>query len=165
MLLTTDAVGGIWRYAVELSNGLVAGDRAVTLAVVGPAASQAQLGELHPGVAVVQTGLPLDWLAGDPAELDGASRSLAAIEADVALLHAPAYLRHRWPIPVAVMAHSCLATWFEAVRGGPVPPDYAWRAGATADGFRRADAIAAPTAAFAARDLPRARPVQRDGGA
>ncbi len=48
------------------------------------------------------------------------------------------------------MAHSCLATWFEAVRGGPVPDDYAWRAAATAEGLRRADAIAAPTAAFAA---------------
>ncbi len=106
--------------------------------------------ELSPGVTLVTTGFPLDWLATTQADLDQASHELAAIPADIALLHAPAFLRHRWPIPVAVMAHSCLATWFDAVRASPVPPDYAWRAHATAEGFARADAVAAPTAAFAA---------------
>ena len=150
ILLTTDTVGGVWRYAVELSRGLAAAGHAITLATVGPPASAVQTADLDPGTALVQTGLPLDWLAETPASLDHASRILAAVEADVALLHAPAYLRHRWPIPVAVMVHSCLATWFEAVRGGPVPAGYAWRADATASGLRRADAVAAPTAAFAA---------------
>jgi glycosyltransferase involved in cell wall biosynthesis len=150
ILLTTDAVGGIWRYAVELSRGLAEHGYSITLAIVGPPASPSQLAELHPCVRPLQTSLPLDWLAGHPTDLDYASTILAGIEADVALLHAPALLRHRWPIPVAVMAHSCLATWFEAVRAGPVPPDYAWRAEASTAGFHRADAVAAPTKAFAA---------------
>ncbi len=150
ILLTTDTVGGVWRYAVELSRGLADRGHPITLVTVGPPTTASQAAELAPGVALVQTGLPLDWLADEPAMLDQASRTLAALEADIALLHAPAYLRHRWPIPVAVMVHSCLATWFAAVRGGPVPADYAWRASATADGLRRADAVAAPTAAFAA---------------
>jgi glycogen(starch) synthase len=150
ILLTTDAVGGIWRYAVELSRGLAECGHPVTLAIVGPAASLAQTAELHPRVRPIQTNLPLDWLAERPADLDHASAVLAGIAADIALLHAPALLRHRWPIPVAIMAHSCLATWFEAVRNGPVPPDYAWRAEASAAGFHRADAVAAPTEAFAA---------------
>ena len=140
----------MWRYAVELSAGLAALGHAVTLAVVGPHATADQAAELLPGIRLVQTGLPLDWLAETPADLDRASHALAALDADLALLHAPAFLRHRWPIPVAVMVHSCLATWFDAVRGSAVPGDYAWRAAATGDGLRRADAIAAPTAAFAA---------------
>ena len=122
LLLTTDAVGGIWRYAVELSHGLAKRGHTITLAIVGPHASSAQTAELHPRVRPVQTNLPLDWLADSPTDLDHASTTLAGIDADIALLHAPALLRHRWPIPVAIMAHSCLATWFEAVRGGPVPP-------------------------------------------
>ena len=149
VLITTDAIGGIWRYAVELSRGLAAHGTPITLAVVGPNPSEAQVAELPATVTLVKTNLPLDWLATAPAELDHASQTLAAIPADIALLHAPAYLRHRWPIPVAVMAHSCLATWFAAVRGTGVPADYAWRAQATADGFARATSIAAPTAAFA----------------
>ncbi len=149
--MTTDAVGGVWRYAAELSRGLAASGRAVTLAVVGPDATAAQRGELAQGVRVVSSGLPLDWLADRPAALDRASATLAdwCGAADVALLHAPAMLRHRWPVPVVAFAHSCLTTWFAAVRGGPVPPDYAWRAAAAGAGFRRADAVAAPTRAFA----------------
>ena len=54
-----------------------------------------------------------------------------------------------WPVPVAAVAHSCVGTWWDAVRGGRVAPDYAWRARATSDGLRRADAIAAPSHAFA----------------
>lgn len=147
-MLTTDSVGGIWRYAVELSHGLVR-FHDVTLAVVGPPATAAQAAELSPLVALVQPGLPLDWLADTPACLGHASRMLAAIDAEMALLHAPAYLHHRWPIPVATVVHSCLTTWFAAVRGGVVPPDYRWRAEATATGLRRADAVAAPSQAFA----------------
>ena len=148
VLLTTDSVGGVWRYAVELSRGLI-NHHDITLAVVGPPATKHQMSELPAAVTLVQTGLPLDWLAEAPAYLDHASRTLAALDADMALLHAPAYLRHRWPVPVATVVHSCLTTWFAAVRGGPVPPDYAWRAEATAAGLRRADAVAAPSQAFA----------------
>ena len=149
--MTTDAIGGVWRYAVELSRGLAERGCAVTLAVVGPPAAPSQRAELAPGVRVLDTGLPLDWLAERPADLDRASFALATLarDADVALLHAPALLRATWPVPVVAFAHSCLATWFDAVRGGPVAPEYAWRAQAAADGFRRADAVAAPTHAFA----------------
>ena len=149
--MTTDAVGGVWRYAAELSRGLAERGAAVTLAVVGPPATAAQQATLAPGVRLVQTGLALDWLAERPSDLDDASHALANLcgQVDAALLHAPALLRHRWPAPVAAFAHSCLATWFDSVRGGPVPPEYAWRAEATAAGFRRADAVAAPTRAFA----------------
>ena len=134
---------------MELVNGLSERGQAITVAVVGPRASNAQIAEIPPAVRLIQTGLPLDWLAETPGDLDRASAALAAIDADIALVHAPALLRHRWPIPVAAVMHSCLTTWFAEVRGGPVPPDYGWRAEATADGLRHADAVAAPTHAFA----------------
>jgi glycosyltransferase involved in cell wall biosynthesis len=148
ILLTTDAVGGVWQYTVELAHGLARRGHRLTVATVGPAATPGRCAEL-PSCTLVQTGLPLDWLAGSPGELDAASRILAGIPAGIALVHAPAFLRHRWPIPVATIVHSCLATWFAAVRGGAVPPDYAWRAEATAAGLRHADAVGAPTRAFA----------------
>ncbi len=155
VLVTTDAVGGVWRYAVELSRGLAARGCPVTLAVLGPAPSAAQVAELEDtaSIELVNTGLPLDWLAERPAELDRAARALTKLAAtvDVVLLHAPALMGQcTWPVPVAAMAHSCIGTWWDAVRGGRVAPDYAWRARATSDGLRRADAIAAPSHAFAA---------------
>ena len=154
VLVTTDAVGGVWRYAVELSRGLAGRGCQVTLAVLGPAPNASQVAEVEEveGALLVNTGLPLDWLADRPAELNQVARALTKLAAtvDVALLHAPALVGQcDWPVPVAAMAHSCVGTWWDAVRGGRVAPDYAWRARATSDGLRRADAVAAPSHAFA----------------
>jgi hypothetical protein len=108
--------------------------------------------------------LPLDWTAETPAEVTAAGKALARLalreRADIVQLHSPALLAEaRFAMPVVVVAHSCVATWWAAVRTGPLPDDLAWRAAQTREGLRRADATVAPTAAFAdalmqAYDLP-----------
>lgn len=152
VLLSTDAVGGVWRYTVELCRALsVRGWRAIVV-VVGPPPSAVQRAEIAPFARLDWLRAPLDWLAESRDELLAATASLQryASEADVALLHAPALVgRQRWFTPLAVMVHSCLATWFAAVRDGLIPPDYQWRVDAAAEGLRCAGAVAAPTRAFA----------------
>ena len=49
LLMTADAVGGVWQYAIELARGLVRDGWAVDLASLGPAASRAQ--RLEAGLA------------------------------------------------------------------------------------------------------------------
>jgi glycosyltransferase involved in cell wall biosynthesis len=67
-------------------------------------------------------------------------------------LHSPALAADaRFPSPVVASCHSCVGTWWEAVRGGqPLPADFAWRARLVARGCGNAGALLAPTAAFAA---------------
>jgi glycosyltransferase involved in cell wall biosynthesis len=66
-------------------------------------------------------------------------------------LHAPALIGHaRWHVPVVAMMHSCLLTWWHAMRREPLPNAFVCRVEATARGLRRADAVTAPSAAFAA---------------
>ena len=154
LLMTTDAVGGVWRYSVDLADGLAAFGIETVLAVLGPPADAAQRREAEAvqGLRLVSTGLPLDWTAKVPAELDRASERLASLAALVGAgsihLHAPALVGAvRWPAPVVVVAHSCVATWWRAVRGGAMPADFAWRTAATQAGLMAADAVIAPTAA------------------
>src|SRR5690348_18505284 len=45
VLMTADAVGGVWTYAVDLARALGARGTRVTLAVIGPAPSEAQRAE------------------------------------------------------------------------------------------------------------------------
>ena len=154
ILVTTDAVGGVWRYALDLSAGCVARGIGTTLAVLGPAPSPAQREEAaQTGALLVETGLPLDWTAASRADLEGASdalRLLAAGRSSVHL-HAPALLGGgRWPAPVVAVAHSCVSTWWRAVRGGELPEDFRWRTEATAAGLRGAGAVIAPSNAHAA---------------
>lgn len=153
LLITTDSVGGVWRYAVTLAASLAARGLPSVLAVLGPDATAAQVRDAP--VRVIQTGLPLDWTAADPAALHGASAGLAALASSLGVagvhLHAPALIGTvRWPVPVVAVTHSCVATWWDAVRGGVRDPDLAWRIAATRAGLYAATAVIAPTAAHAA---------------
>lgn len=155
ILLTTDAVGGVWRYSLELAAGFLAEGAQVTLAGMGPPAGPAHLADVGciTGLHYVETGLPLDWLAGTLDELRAASQCLAdlaeRVVADTVQLHAPALAADSaWPAPVIVVAHSCVGTWWRAVRHGPLPPGLGWRAEATARGLAAADAVIVPSRAF-----------------
>ncbi|HYI82256.1 MAG TPA: glycosyltransferase family 4 protein, partial [Acetobacteraceae bacterium] len=119
-----------------------------------PEADQTAAARAVPGLRLLPTGLPLDWLAETPAEVEAASLALSALAAeagaDLAHLHSPALAAGAgFTVPVAASCHSCVGTWWDTVRGGPLPPDFAWRARLVARGCARADALLAPTAAFA----------------
>lgn len=156
LLLTTDAVGGVWTYSLDLARALSqAEDMVVLLAVLGPAPSAEQLTEAAavPGLQLIITGLPLDWLAGSKQEVCEAARSLADLaaeaEADLVQLHTPALALCRYPAPVVSVVHSCVATWWQAVHPGPLPRDLAWRAKLVREGLEQSDLVVTPTRAFA----------------
>lgn len=156
LLITTDAVGGVWRYSIDLADDLAAHGVQTVLAILGPPPSPTQWAEAKavPGLTLVNTGLPLDWTAATPAELGQASDRLAALAALVGVrgihLHAPALVGTTcWPAPIVAVAHSCVATWWHAVRGGAMPDDLVWRTAAARAGLLAAQAVIAPTAAHA----------------
>lgn len=166
LLLTADAVGGVWQYATDLARGLGARGVEIVLAVTGPSPTPAQAAEAAalPATRLIDTGLALDWLAASPAQVHAASATLAALAADVGAdvvqLNAPALAAGaRFPRPVVAVAHSSLSTWWAAVEGGAPPADFAWRDRLTRDGLLAADLTVAPTRAHArataaAHDLP-----------
>ena len=153
-LLTVDAVGGVWRYGIELARGLAATGVATVIAVLGPDLTATQRAEARAIGRLVETGLELDWTASDETALRRSAEALASLaaEADVSLahLHAPAFAAFgKWPVPVVSVAHSCVGTWWRAVRGGTPPEELRWRAAATGRGLACSDAAIAPTRAFA----------------
>lgn len=156
VLLTTDAVGGVWTHSLELASGLAAKGIEVVLAVMGPRASvdQVRAAKTNPLLTLLATELPLDWLAANERDLDDAARIVSGLanrhEADLVHLHAPGLAGRRpWSLPLVVTAHSCVGTWWSAVRTGRLPPDLAWRARRTAAGIDIANAVIAPSRSFA----------------
>jgi glycosyltransferase involved in cell wall biosynthesis len=156
LLMTADAVGGIWPYALDLARGLATHEVETTLAVLGPRPRADQMAEAGavPGLNLLVTDLPLDWTATTPDEVKHAAAAVAAltdeIGPDIVHLNSAALgTAGRFRAPVVVGCHSCVATWWEAVRSGPVPEDFLWRARLVQQGYRTADALIAPTAAFA----------------
>ena len=155
VLMSADAVGGVWQYSLDLAAGLVRRGLRVTIAILGPAPSEtrAREAERQTGAAVLATGLPLDWIAETPEAVLGAATALAdlarTLGADLVHLHGPALALADYPVPVVAVCHSCVGTWWEAVESGPLPDDLAWRHDLTGRGCRAADALMAPTEAHA----------------
>lgn len=155
VLMSADAVGGIWQYSLDLAAGLVRRGLRVSLAILGPtpAETRARDASAATGAEILATGLPLDWTAGTPEAVLDAASALAdlarTLGADLVHLHGPALALAVYPVPVVAVCHSCVGTWWEAVETGPLPPDLAWRHDLTAHGCRAADALLAPTEAHA----------------
>ncbi len=193
--MTADAVGGVWRYAVELATALREHGVETVIAVLGPSRSESVSYRRRPGLEpgpsclplveeeagpriksgvtavgevlqVIYTSLPLDWLATGPADVFAAGEAIAALardlNADLIHLNSPTLAAcARFPAPVIAVTHGCIGTWWQAARNTAPDPAYAWHADLMAAGLRAADAIVAPTAAFAATvqrtyDLPEA---------
>jgi phosphatidyl-myo-inositol alpha-mannosyltransferase len=148
----------VWTYALELARGLVEADVETTLAVLGPAPSGAQLNDARnvPGLAIVQTGFPLDWSAGvDAARIEKSAAGLADLASgsgvDVVHLNSPVFAGgSRFGVPVVGVCHSCLATWWRAVVGdAPLPAEFAWRGELLKLAYQRCHVLVAPSEAFA----------------
>ena len=153
VLLTTDAVGGVWTYTVELARALSALGVEPVVATLGPSPDENQKRRLA-GAHLFDTGLPLDWLAENPEEIRDAGAALAQlasdVRADVVQLHTAALACEVvFERSVVAVQHSCVRTWWQSVRQGALPSDLAWRSEMVACGLNAVDAVVAPTAAFA----------------
>lgn len=155
VLMTADAVGGVWQYALDLAEGLLPHRVETILAVLGPAPSADQAKAANAlGVVLIQMDLPLDWVAERPEPIEDAGRSVAQLadelRADLVHLNSPALAAGAdFACPVVAVCHSCVATWWREVRQGPMPEDFVWRTELVRQGYHAANKLLAPTSAFA----------------
>lgn len=154
ILMTLDAVGGVWRYAMDLAAGMVRHGFTFTFAGLGPAPTPAQRAEAERIGQLIWLDAPLDWLAETEAQLDRMPDVLAALveqqRIDLVHLNLPSQACGlALPVPTIVVSHSCVVTWFAAVRQDPLPADWQWQSRRNRAGFDAADMVLAPSQAHA----------------
>ncbi|WP_139809971.1 glycosyltransferase family 4 protein [Sphingomonas azotifigens] len=157
LLLTTDTVGGVWQYSIDLAGALA--DRGVetVLTQLGPAPSDAQRAEASaiPGLTFLETGLPLDWLSLGPAPVLAAGTEVGRLArlhgVDLVQLNMPTLAASADPgAPVLAVTHGCVSTWWQHGRAGvPLDPNFAWHRALTEQGLLAADRVVAPSAGYA----------------
>lgn len=154
LLMTADAVGGVWTYAVELCGALRALDIEIVLATMGPAPTRAQCDIVAAlaNVQLVSAPWKLEWMEqpwDDVAHAGEWLLELAARE-QVDLIHLNGYAHASlpWHRPVLVVAHSCVCSWWQAVCGEPTPVEWNRYRDTVAAGLAAADLVVAPTHAF-----------------
>jgi glycosyltransferase involved in cell wall biosynthesis len=154
LLMTADAVGGVWTHAMELCAALAPAGVHVTLATMGPRPSPAQqlAARAIGNVDLIATDFALEWMDDPWADVERAGSWLLALEHAVRpdVVHLGGYALAALPFsaPVVIGAHSCVLSWWRAVKRQD-PPDRLDRyRDAVRRGVHAADAVAAPTRAM-----------------
>lgn len=154
ILMTTDSVGGVWDYSIELCRVLGEHGVEVILVTMGPPLRQGQRIEAA-GIANIQLiegRHRLEWMEDAERDLDAAGTWLELLEAQFApdLVHLNGYAHAAlpWGAPVVVAAHSDVLTWWEAVHGGRPPERWDGYARRVRQGLHAADMVIAPTLAM-----------------
>lgn len=146
----------LWPCHVDLAQALAELGIGSTIAMTGPAPSDAQRAAAAavPGLTIVDSGLDLDPREADSASFAEAGRHLArlakALDADLVQLgNAALAAEAPFGCPVVILHSGCAVTRWEAVHDSPLPAEYKWRADLIRAGLKAASAVVAPTDAHA----------------
>jgi glycogen synthase len=154
VLMTTDAVGGVWRYSLDLCRELSRGGSSVTLVCLGPTPTEEQRSEarLVPGVTLREHAEPLEWMPDPWPGVDRSGDYLLALAAQLQpdLVHLNGYSHGAldFAVPKVVVGHSCVLSWWYAVETTPLPAHLATYRERVARGLRGAHAVIAPSQAM-----------------
>jgi glycogen(starch) synthase len=153
VLMTTDAVGGVFTYSVQLAAALRRDRVRVALASMGRCLSSRQRAEVEAaGAELFESEYRLEWMDDPWRDVERAGRWLLDIErafgADVVHVNGYAHASLPWRAPALLVAHSCVCSWWRAVLAEAAPERYAHYRAEVARGLAAAACTVAPTAAM-----------------
>jgi glycosyltransferase involved in cell wall biosynthesis len=158
ILMTADAVGGVWTYAAALASALASQGADVHLVIQGAPPSGAQRSMIsNASVRLIESPLALEWQDPEAANVEAARHFYAALEAELRphIVHLNSFREAAfdWRCPVLVVAHSCVNSWALACDDTAWLADRKWQryTELVARGLDRAPAWVCPTRAF--RDI------------
>jgi glycogen(starch) synthase len=154
VLMTTDTVGGVWSYAVELARALDLRGVRVSLATMGALLTpnqRAQLAGMR-WLTLHESDYRLEWMQQSAEDVEKAGDWLLALEREDRpdLVHLNQFSFGALPFlaPTLVVAHSCVLSWWRAVHGENAPRAWSSYRGKVARGLGAAGRVAAPTRAM-----------------
>jgi glycogen(starch) synthase len=152
VLMTADAVGGVWSYAARLCRALPA--IRFVLATMGPRPLPAQRYEITEldNTTLAESSYNLEWMRNGSDSFASSSDWLVRLagQYDADLIHVNGYAHARLETdrPVVVVAHSDVFSWWHAVHKHSPPPEWERYRDRAVAGLAVATRIVAPTAAI-----------------
>jgi glycosyltransferase involved in cell wall biosynthesis len=126
----------------------------VTLATMGgylPHAEARAVARTH-GLYLYESNFKLEWMEDPWADVAQAGEWLLALaaktEPDIVHLNNYVHGALPWPAPLLMAAHSCVLSWWQAVKRTAAPPAWNRYAAAVRKGLQAADLVVAPTQAM-----------------
>jgi glycosyltransferase involved in cell wall biosynthesis len=148
VLITTDNIGGVWTFVLNLSRGLVNVGIDVRIVVTGDFLTESQRKEIgFTDWYFIKT--KQEWMSDPWQDLRIAGNILVDIvqsyRPDVIHLNSYAFGSMFSEYPVIITAHSCVLSWWEAVKKEQAPPEWDNYMMIVGNGIRSADALVTPS--------------------
>jgi glycosyltransferase involved in cell wall biosynthesis len=154
VLMTADTIGGVWSYALELAKALSEHGVEVALATMGELPSPEQRAQARRvlNLQLYESTYKLEWMEDPWIDIERAGDWLLALENDLNpdVIHLNGYAHGHlpWNAPHLVAGHSCVLSWWKAVKGENAPPGWGAYRRYITRGLRAADFVVTPSRAM-----------------
>ncbi|OYQ33177.1 hypothetical protein CHU92_13650 [Flavobacterium cyanobacteriorum] len=154
ILMTADTIGGVWTYSMDLCKALQDYDVEVHLVTMGGLLNEEQntqveqLGNVH----LYESSYKLEWMQNPWEDVEKARQWVQSVHDRVMpnLIHFNNYgqINGRWNCPVITVFHSCVQTWWQAIKSEEAPPEWERYKELVEKALRLSDVVVAPTVAM-----------------
>ncbi|MGE5411836.1 MAG: glycosyltransferase family 4 protein [Clostridiales bacterium] len=154
VLMTTDTIGGVWTYSLELARALEPLNIEVVLASMGtlPDNEQKLQASKISNISLFESTYKLEWMEDPWLDVFEAGEWLKDLEVltQPDLIHLNQYSHGAldFQAPTLIVGHSCVYSWYSAVKHHE--PHMAWHRykQEVSKGLKKADLVTAPTEAM-----------------
>ena len=153
ILMTTDAIGGVWHYAIDLAQHLMSEQIEVVLVCMGPEPGTSRRETVerlqNNGLIFYHRPYRLEWMDDPWEDIEQANEWIRMIyeKEEPSLLHFNNYASAAmdWNVPNILVAHSCLASWWHQVKNEKLPDRYQHYFKTVQKAFQKADTVIFPS--------------------
>lgn len=154
ILMTTDTVGGVWVYSVELCRALEKYGVEIHLAAMGAWPSEGQQKEVAAlrNVTLYKSDFKLEWMQDPWEDVEKAKKWITSIyhtiRPDLVHFNNYAQIENYWSCPTITVFHSCVQTWWQAVKGTTAPAHWNRYTQLVKASLEESDVVVSPTKAI-----------------
>jgi glycosyltransferase involved in cell wall biosynthesis len=151
ILMTADTIGGVWTYAMSLCRALQKYNIEIHLMTMGDNPSEQQLDEVGTlkNLHLYSSAYKLEWMEAPWDDVREAGEWIRKVYNKVQpdILHFNNYgqVSGLWDCPVVTVFHSCVQTWWEAVKKDSLPQEWKKYRETVQKALLASDVLIAPT--------------------
>lgn len=151
IVMTADTVGGVWTYTMELCKALRHYNAEIHLMTMGALLNNDQYRQVQElgNISLYESNYKLEWMQDPWDDVEKAREWVDSIckkvNPDIIHFNNFGQVNGEWHCPVVTVYHSCVRTWWQAVKGEDTPEDWTKYTITLEQALRKSDVIVAPS--------------------